>query len=57
LATQQGLAEIYGGVQQQASLLSFVDVFWLMGVLFLLTIPLVFIMRRSRRVHSDVPVH
>jgi DHA2 family multidrug resistance protein len=57
LATRQALAEIYGAVQQQASLLSFVDVFWLMGVLFLVTIPLVFIMRRSRHVHSDVPVH
>lgn len=57
LATRQGLAEIYGMVQQQASLLSFVDVFWLMGVMFLVTIPLVFIMRRTRHVHSDVPVH
>ena len=57
VANLQGLAALYGTLQQQESLLSFVDVFWMMGVLFLLTVPLVFVMRRPQRVHSDVPVH
>ena len=39
-------ALIYGTMQQQAALLSYVDVFHIMGILFLLVIPLVFLMRR-----------
>jgi hypothetical protein len=39
---------LYGLVQQQATLLSFLSVFRLMGFLFLLIIPLVFIIRRPK---------
>jgi hypothetical protein len=39
---------VYGVVQQQATLLSFLSVFRLMGILFLLIIPLVFILRRPK---------
>jgi DHA2 family multidrug resistance protein len=39
-------ALIYRTMQQQAALLSYVDVFHIMGILFLLVIPLVFLMKR-----------
>jgi hypothetical protein len=39
---------LYGVVQQQATLLSFLSVFRVMGILFLLIIPLVFILRRPK---------
>jgi DHA2 family multidrug resistance protein len=42
-------ALIYGTMQQQAALLSYVDVFHVMGILFLMVIPLVFLMRRPHR--------
>jgi DHA2 family multidrug resistance protein len=48
LATQQAQAELYAVVQQQASLLSFIEVFRLMGLLFLASIPLVLLMRRAK---------
>jgi DHA2 family multidrug resistance protein len=54
-ATRQTLAAIYGSVQQQATLLSFVDVFYLMGWLFLLTTPLVLLMRKPKST-SSTPV-
>ncbi len=47
-ATQQALATLYGSVQQQAALLSFIDVFYLMGWMFLLSIPLVLLMRKPK---------
>jgi DHA2 family multidrug resistance protein len=48
-ASRRALAMLYGLVQQQATLLSFLSVFRLMGFLFLLIIPLVFIIRRPNR--------
>jgi DHA2 family multidrug resistance protein len=45
-ATRQAQAELYAVVQQQASLLSFMEVFRLMGLLFLAAIPLIWLMRR-----------
>jgi DHA2 family multidrug resistance protein len=42
-AQAQGL--IYGNVQRQAGMLAFSDAFWVMGVLFLLIIPLMFMMK------------
>jgi DHA2 family multidrug resistance protein len=44
-ATHQAQAELYAVVQQQALLLSFVELFELMGVLFFLVIPLMLLMR------------
>ena len=48
IASRRALAMLYGLVQQQATLLSFLSVFRLMGILFLLIIPLVFILRRPK---------
>ena len=42
----QGL--LYGQMQRQASMLSFVDNFWLMGMICLAVIPLMFVMKKIR---------
>ena len=47
-ATRQATAAVYGMVQQQASLLSFSDCFYAMAALFLVVIPLVFLMSKPR---------
>jgi DHA2 family multidrug resistance protein len=47
-ASRRALAMLYGVMQQQATLLSFLSVFRLMGIMFLLIIPLAFIIRRPR---------
>jgi MFS transporter, DHA2 family, multidrug resistance protein len=46
-ASLKSLARLNGLVDQQASLLSFLDAFWLLGILFLVIIPLPFFMRRA----------
>ncbi len=43
----QPLRYIYGEVQRQAGMLSYIDAFWLMGVLTLLVLPLAFLLRQS----------
>ncbi|MGP8260447.1 MAG: DHA2 family efflux MFS transporter permease subunit [Acidobacteriaceae bacterium] len=45
-ARHEAGALIYRTMQQQAALLSYVDVFYIMGLLFLAVIPLVFLMKR-----------
>jgi DHA2 family multidrug resistance protein len=45
-AARQAPVLLYGLIQRQASLLSFVEVFRIMGFLFLATIPLVLLMRK-----------
>jgi DHA2 family multidrug resistance protein len=44
-----GIGVLYGVLQQQAALLSFIEVFRIMGFLFLATVPLVLLMRRASR--------
>jgi DHA2 family multidrug resistance protein len=48
-----GVGVLYGMVQQQAALISFVEVFRIMGFLFLATVPLVLLMRRAKQ-HGKV---
>ncbi len=48
-ATRRAYDAMWGMVRQQAAMLSFNQVFWLLGVLFLLMLPLVFLMRRPAR--------
>jgi DHA2 family multidrug resistance protein len=48
-STERAYGALFGLVQRQAAMLSFNQVFWLLGVLFLLMIPLVFLMRRPTR--------
>ncbi len=56
-AAQRALAMLYGMVLQQASLLSFLDVFHVMGVIFVLMAPLAFIMRKATHAAPVEGVH
>ena len=56
-ASRQGLEMLYQLVQQQAALLSFIEVFRIMGFLFLASVPLVFLMRRARSARGAPPMH
>jgi DHA2 family multidrug resistance protein len=47
-ATQRAYAAVFGAVQRQAAMVSFVDLFRLLGAIFLLLLPLVLLMRRPR---------
>jgi len=56
-ATRQGLTELFGLVQRQAAILSFLDVFRLLTIMFLLAVPLVLLMKRPRKGAGGMPVH
>jgi DHA2 family multidrug resistance protein len=47
-ATQRAYAVVFGAVQRQASMVSFVHLFRLLGIIFLLLLPLVLLMRRPK---------
>ena len=51
------MAALYAELQRQAALLSFSDLFRLLGILFLVTVPLVWIMRRPRSSRAATDVH
>jgi DHA2 family multidrug resistance protein len=53
MASRQALAAIYGMVQSQASMLAFVESFWVMAILFLSMVPFVFLLRYNR--HEPLP--
>lgn len=53
-ALMRAYAAINGMVRQQAALLSFVDAFYLMGVIFMAMLPLLFLMRRPDRAAEGV---
>ena len=53
-ATSQAYMALHGMIQRQAAMVSFVNIFRLMGLLFLVMIPLVMIMRRPKG-RSDTP--
>jgi len=48
-ATSQAYAGLYGMVQQQAAMLAFIDVFFVLAVMFLLCLPLIFIMKKPTK--------
>jgi MFS transporter, DHA2 family, multidrug resistance protein len=56
-ATKQALGALYGGLQQQAAMLSFVEAFWVMSVIFWGVIPLVFILRNPRHMDGKHGLH
>jgi len=47
-ASRKALGAIYGLVQQHASMLAFVEAFWVMGMVFLLMLPFLFLLQYSR---------
>jgi DHA2 family multidrug resistance protein len=55
-ATQRAYASLFGAVQQQAAMVSFVQLFRLLGVIFLLLLPLILLMKRPRG-HGPVGAH
>ncbi len=48
-ATRQGYAALFGMVQQQAAMLTFNEIFALLGAVFVLMVPLLFLMKRPAR--------
>lgn len=56
-ATRQATAALYGMIQQQSALLSFVESFFLMGVIFVCMAPVVFIMRKPRHTAGPISAH
>jgi len=48
-ATKQAHAAVFGMVQQQASMMAFNDVFFLLAIMFLLCLPLILIMKRPTK--------
>lgn len=56
-ALRQGYGAIWGMVQQQAAMQSFVDTFRLFGVIFLLVLPLLLLLKRPRHRGPGVAAH
>jgi DHA2 family multidrug resistance protein len=48
-ATRRAYAALFGMVQRQASMVSFIEIFQLLGLLFLVLTPLVLLMKRPKR--------
>jgi DHA2 family multidrug resistance protein len=56
-ATQRAYMVIAGMVYRQSSMVSFVNIFHVMGVVFVVMIPLVFLMKRPKRGGGPVAAH
>jgi DHA2 family multidrug resistance protein len=56
-ASQQATALLYGGMQQQATMLAFNEVFFVEGVAFLLLLPLLLMMKKVEPHKSEIPAH
>ena len=56
-AVSQSYGTIWGMVERQASMLSFVDTFRAMAVVFLLMLPLLFIMKRPKYRRGGAAMH
>jgi DHA2 family multidrug resistance protein len=52
-ARRKALGTLYGMVQAQASMLSFVEAFWIMAVVFLLMLPFLLLLRYSKPVSPE----
>jgi DHA2 family multidrug resistance protein len=53
-AAAQSQGVIYGTLLKQSSMLAFADAFWVMGILFLVIIPLMFLIRKTPPVRGPV---
>ncbi len=56
-ATNRAYAALFGMVQRQAAMVSFVGIFQLLGILFIALVPLVLLMRRPRRQGEAAAAH
>ena len=55
-AATQAQGMLYGTLQQQAAMLSFNEVFWVLGVAFLVVIPLMFLMKKTGPVKGAIAI-
>ena len=55
-AMHKSLGAIYLMVQQQAAMLSFIEAFWVMGIIFWCMLPLLLLLRNARDLHPHTPV-
>ena len=55
-AAGQAQGVIYGTLLKQSSMLAFADAFWIMGMLFLVIIPLMFLIRKTPPVRGPMVV-
>ena len=56
-ATNRAYAALFGLVQRQAAMVSFVGIFQLLGILFIALVPLVLLMKRPRRQGQAASAH
>jgi DHA2 family multidrug resistance protein len=56
-ATRQAYAAVFGMVQQQAAMVSFVGAFRLLGLMFLCVIPLILVMKKPRHAAGGAAMH
>jgi len=58
-AAQQAGALLYGELQRQAAMLSFIDVFWILGVICLMMIPCMFLVKTAppHNEGDNLPMH
>jgi DHA2 family multidrug resistance protein len=56
-ASSRANAAVFGMVQRQATMVSFVGIFLLLGLLFIALVPLVLLMKRPRRGAGPVAAH
>ena len=57
LAARQAYVATWGLIERQASMLSFVDTFMAMGIVFLLVLPLLFVMKRPQSRGRGAAMH
>jgi DHA2 family multidrug resistance protein len=56
-ATAQAQQMIYGTLQRQATMLAFIDNFKMLGVIFLLILPVLLLLKKPSKQSGNVPVH
>jgi len=56
-ATQQAYGAIFGMVARQANMLSFVHAFRLLGIMFIVVIPLILLMKKARSGGGAAAMH
>jgi len=56
-AARQSYGAVFGMIERQATMLSYVDVFQILAVIFVLMVPLVMLMRKPSHAVKPAPVH
>jgi MFS transporter, DHA2 family, multidrug resistance protein len=56
-ATRRSYAALFGMVERQSAMLSFVEIFWLLALIFVAILPLILFMKRPRAGQARAAVH